>query len=193
LYPPEITKEAIARMPREVFKGRIVIVDTPECLQKAIVELSACQEIGFDTETRPNFTKDSHHRVALMQLSTNDVCYLVRLNRFPGRMPPSLDKFIKDKQIKKIGLSLRDDFNGLNNLKHITPTNFIDLQNFVADYGIAEMSLQKIYAIIFGKKISKRERLTNWEAKTLTMAQQRYAALDAWSCLHIYQHLKNSA
>jgi len=180
-------------MPREVFKGRIVIVDTPECLQKAIVELSACQEIGFDTETRPNFTKDSHHRVALMQLSTNDVCYLVRLNRFPGRMPPSLDKFIKDKQIKKIGLSLRDDFNGLNNLKHITPTNFIDLQNFVADYGIAEMSLQKIYAIIFGKKISKRERLTNWEAKTLTMAQQRYAALDAWSCLHIYQHLKNSA
>jgi ribonuclease D len=177
-------------MPREVFGGRIVVVDTDESLQKALVALADNEEIGFDTETRPNFSKNSHHRVALMQLSTNDVCYLIRLNRFPGRMPLLLDKFIKNDKVKKIGLSLRDDFNGLNHLKHITPGNFIDLQNYVSDYGIAEMSLQKIYAIVFGKKISKRERLTNWEAYHLTEAQKRYAALDAWSCLHIYQYLK---
>ena len=52
------------------------------------------------------------------------------------------------------------------------------------------MSLQKIYAIIFGKRISKNQRLTNWEAEELTTAQQIYASIDAWSCLKIYNHLE---
>ena len=30
---------------------------------------------------------------------------------------------------------------------------------------------------------------TNWEAEKLSDAQQKYAALDAWACLKIYQHL----
>ena len=51
------------------------------------------------------------------------------------------------------------------------------------------MSLQKIYAIIFGKKISKAQRLSNWEAEQLSVPQQYYAALDAWACLHIYDAL----
>lgn len=58
-------------------------------------------------------------------------------------------------------------------------------------YGIEEAGLQKIYAILFRKKISKRVRLTNWEADVLTTAQQRYAALDAWACLRIYQYLQS--
>ena len=38
---------------------------------------------------------------------------------------------------------------------------------------------QKIYAILFQKKISKGQRLTNWEADVLTDSQKKYAALDA--------------
>ncbi|MDE6575037.1 MAG: hypothetical protein K2L84_06875, partial [Muribaculaceae bacterium] len=37
----------------------------------------------------------------------------------------------------------------------------------------------------------KSQRLTNWEAETLTPPQQAYAALDAWACLRIYNYLKN--
>ena len=66
---------------------------------------------------------------------------------------------------------------------------FRDLQKLVVDFSIEEASLQKIYAIIFGKKISKGQRLTNWEAETLSEAQKKYAALDAWACLKIYYHL----
>jgi ribonuclease D len=55
------------------------------------------------------------------------------------------------------------------------------------------MSLQKIYAIIFGKKISKSQRLSNWEAPQLSVPQQYYAALDAWACLHIYDALQEGA
>ena len=52
-----------------------------------------------------------------------------------------------------------------------------------------EASLQKIYAILFEKKISKGQRLTNWDAEILTEPQKKYAALDAWSCLKIYNYL----
>ncbi|HBX21541.1 MAG TPA: 3'-5' exonuclease, partial [Porphyromonadaceae bacterium] len=29
----------------------------------------------------------------------------------------------------------------------------------------------------------------NWEAEKLSPAQQSYAAIDAWACLKIYNHL----
>ena len=67
--------------------------------------------------------------------------------------------------------------------------NWIELQDYVPRFGIQEKSLQKIYAILFGKKISKSQRLSNWEADTLTGAQQLYAATDAWATLRIYQKL----
>ena len=107
-------------------------------------------------------------------------------------MPSQLELFLKNNNVKKIGLSLRDDFHGLHSLTDISPENFIDLQKYVVQFGIEEMSLRKIYAILFGKKISKRERLSNWEAETLSEQQQHYAALDAWSCLRMYQFLERS-
>jgi len=186
-----ITKEEISQMPRELFPGQIVVVDTEKKLDDAIARLSLLTEIGFDTETRPSFSKKTHYQMSLIQLSSNDICYLIRLNKLK-KIPLSLETFLKNNDVKKVGLSLRDDFHGLHSLTNISPGNFIDLQQYVVQFGIADMSLQKIYAILFGKKISKRERLSNWEAETLTEAQQRYAALDAWSCLRIYQFLKHS-
>ncbi len=185
-----ITKEEIAIMPMEEFAGQIVIVNTKEQLKDALLHLSFFSEIGFDTETRPEFTKNSHHKMALMQLSSADTCYLIRLNKFP-QFPKILERFLKNKNIKKIGLSLRDDFNKLHSLTKIDPDNVIDLQQYVRQFGIEEMSLQKIYAILFGKKISKSKQLSNWDAAFLTWPQMRYAALDAWSCLRIYQFLES--
>ena len=48
----------------------------------------------------------------------------------------------------------------------------------------------KVYALLFQEKISKSQRLSNWEADTLTEAQQLYAATDAWACLNIYNKLQ---
>ena len=190
-FTQAITKEAISQMPREVFPGRIVIVDNAEGLNEALLYLSSVTEVGFDTETRPSFSKKTHYKMSLIQISTDDTCYLIRLNKFK-KMPSALEAFLKNEKVKKVGLSLRDDFHGLHSLTKISPGNFIDLQQYVVQFGIADMSLQKIYAILFGKKISKRERLSNWEAVALTEAQQRYAALDAWSCLRIYKFLERS-
>jgi ribonuclease D len=186
-----ITKDAVARMPREAFPGRIIVVENKTLLDKALSYLNSLTEIGFDTETRPSFSKKTHYKMSLMQLAGDDICFLIRLNRLK-RIPSSLELFLKNKDVKKIGLSLRDDFHGLHSLTNISPGNFIDLQTYVTQFGIEDMSLQKIYAILFGKKISKRERLSNWDADVLTESQQRYAALDAWACLRIYQFLEYS-
>ena len=184
-----ITKDAVSQMPREVFPGRIILVENKVELEKALDYLNSLAEVGFDTETRPSFSKKTHYKMSLMQLASDDICYLVRLNCFT-KMPLPLELFLKNGRVKKIGLSLRDDFHGLHNLTPVSPGNFIDLQTYVTRFGIEDMSLRKIYAILFGKKISKRERLSNWEADVLTESQQRYAALDAWACLRIYRFLE---
>ena len=90
-----------------------------------------------------------------------------------------------------LGLSFLLAFSALLFLFHIQPDNYIDLQSLVGNFGIEDVSLQKIYAILFQKKISKGQRLTNWEAEALTDSQKKYAALDAWACLQIYKELNN--
>ncbi len=189
-YLHTITKEEIAELPIEDFTGRIFTIDTPESADKAVRYLSDFKAVGFDTETRPSFQKGRNNKVALMQISTEDTCFLFRLNLI--NVPESLKQFLTDPRILKIGLSLRDDFMSIRKRTDVQPVHFLDLQNYVGKFGIDDASLQKIYAILFQKKISKGQRLTNWEADVLSDAQKKYAAIDAWACLKIYNHLNNS-
>jgi ribonuclease D len=120
-------------------------------------------------------------------LSTADTCFLIRLNR--TGIPDSLVAFLENSSIKKIGLSLHDDYQGLCKRRKFKAGSFIDLQNEVEKYGIEEKSLQKIFAIIFAQRISKSQQLSNWENDVLTDKQKLYAATDAWACLKIYNEL----
>lgn len=187
-HAPSITKEEISELPIEAFHGQIIIIDEMKDAEEAIKRLSLQSCVGFDTETRPNFSKKQHHTVSLIQISLEDTCYLFRLNKLEG-IPSSLICFFQNELVMKVGLSLLDDFHAIRKLVHMEPANFVDLQKFVPAFGIKDVGLQKIYAILFGKKISKKTRLSNWETDELTEAQQQYAALDAWACLRIYQHL----
>jgi ribonuclease D len=182
-----ITKEEIATFITEEFRGRIYVVDTPDKVDKAVSYLSGFSNLGFDTETRPSFKKGNQNSVALIQLSTDKRCYLFRLNRIGSSS--SLIHLLSDVNIRKIGLSLRDDFNSMSRRMKFTPQGFLDLQKIVSEHNIEDKSLQKIYAILFQKKISKNQQLSNWEADVLTYAQKKYAALDAWACLKIYEKL----
>ena len=189
-YNAHIEKNEVSTMPTVAFEGRIITIDTPQAVDQAIIALSKEEYVGIDTETRPSFRKGVQHDVSLIQLSTLDTCFLIRLNR--TGMPDSLVKFLENKQIAKVGLSLHDDYQGLCKRRKFKAGNFIDLQKEVGQYGIEEMSLQKIFAIIFGQRISKSQQLTNWENDILTDKQKIYAATDAWACLKIYNELKKN-
>lgn len=186
-YIHTISKEEIASLPIEEFPGRIITIQTEAEAAKAVDYLLGFDKVGFDTETRPSFRKGQHYKISLMQISTDDTCFLFRLNYID--IPDSLKNFLKSREILKIGLSLRDDFGAIRKRTNVEPENFLDLQNYVGQFGIEDASLQKIYAILFNKKISKGQRLSNWEADVLTESQKKYAALDAWACLKIYNLL----
>ena len=187
--PSTIDKKEVSELPRAVFPGRIYVIFTEDDARKAVNYLNSQTLIGVDTETRPSFKKGSTNKVALLQISTEDTCFLFRLNSIG--LPDFLEEFLQN-DILKIGLSLKDDFNMLRrrNQKDPREGNWIELQEYVPKFGIKELSLQKIYAILFREKISKSQRLSNWEAETLSEAQQMYAATDAWACVRIYQKLQ---
>lgn len=187
MFKTKITKDEVNQMPIAIFEGKITLVDDSSKIQQAIEELRKSVVVGIDTETKPSFTRGTHNKVSLVQISTLEHCFLFRLNKID--FPTSLAEFLADENIKKIGLSLRDDLNGLNKHHKFKPANCIDIQTIAQSYGILELGLQKIYAILFGKKISKSQRLTNWENPELTEQQQRYAATDAWASLQIYLQL----
>lgn len=182
-----ITKEELSELPVEVFEGKIVVVDKLEQVDAACEVLAKADVIGFDTETKPAFKKGVSHKVALLQLSTDDTCFLFRLNTIG--MPDTVMDILNNKDIRIIGLSLKDDFAALRKIGPFRPNNFIEIQALAKKYGIEDMSLQKIHAILFNKRITKGQRLSNWEIEELSDAQQMYAAIDAWACLKIYREL----
>ncbi len=180
-------KHIISTLPRILFQGKITVVTDIEKATQAADFLLSESILGFDTETKPSFHKGQQHRVALMQVSTHEECFLFRLNLI-GLCEPVL-KLLTDNKVPKIGLSLHDDILSLHRLGDFTPGNFIDLQQHVAEFGIEDLSLQKLYANFFHQRISKRERLTNWEAPELKPGQQLYAATDAWTCINLYEEM----
>lgn len=182
-------KKLIADLPRALFPGRIYILQSETEANRAVDFLMSQPILGFDTETRPNFKKGPMRKVALLQVSTPDVCFLFRLN-IMGTLPKSVCRLLEDRTITKVGLSLHDDLRALQQRSKFTPGTFVELQQEVKKLGIEDMSLQKLYANLFGEKIAKNQQLTNWEADALTEAQQGYAATDAWACIMIYKEIQ---
>ncbi len=183
-----ITKEQLSTLPTVNFNGEIIVCDALPMALDAIDFLNTQQIVGFDTETRPSFKKGHMNSVALIQLSTAGQCFLFRLNKLG--FIPQLIRFLENHAVKKIGLSIKDDFIVLHRIAEFLPGGFVELQSYVRNFHIADSSLQKIYGIIFNQRISKNQRLSNWEADTLSPGQQAYASIDAWACLRIYNYLE---
>ena len=187
IWKTSITKAELAELPAETLEGNITVIDCEEGVEQAVRTLSEAGIIGFDTETKPSFRKGERHTVSLLQLSTLTESFLFRLNRIG--LPSSVTRLLEDESVVKIGLSIHDDFINLRKKFELDPKGFIDLQAFVKKFNIADNSLSRIYGILFDKRISKGQRLSNWEASTLSPHQQEYAALDAVACLNIYNYL----
>lgn len=180
-------KSKIAELPRAAFPGRIVVINGEKEAEKAVDILLSSDVIGLDTETRPNFKKGGMNPVALLQASTHDVCFLFRLNRIG--MPDSLVRLLEDTAVTKVGLSWQDDLAQLKRRRKFRTGRFFELQRYVKSLGIEDQALAKLYANVFGEQISKRQQLSNWEADSLSPAQQMYAATDAWACIRLYEEL----
>jgi len=183
-----ITKEEVQKLPLIAFEGEIYTIDSFSDVIKAVNYLEKQTILGFDTETRPCFSKGKRNEVALLQLSTEKYAFLFRLNNIG--LPKELAKILANEKILKIGVALKDDVLALKKITNFEPQGFIDLQTYVKTFEIENFGLKSLSALVLGFKISKNQQVSNWEATTLTDAQKRYAATDAWVSLKIYQKLK---
>ena len=172
----KISNEQTALLPAVEFRGEIRIVEHERDIAAACKTLAEQPVIGFDTETRPSFRPGVTFRVSLLQLSTPTVCYLFRLNKIPLAKP--ILQLLEDRRVLKIGADVAGDLRSLRQIRHFRDGGFVDLQGIAPEWGI-----------VLGRRVSKAQRLSNWEAATLTDKQQLYAATDAWVCTRIYEQL----
>lgn len=183
-------KTFIPNLPRYAFEGKIYVIQSANEAERAVEVLRQSPILGIDTETRPTFKKGVSHKVALLQVANEHLCFLFRMNEI-GFLPCMAD-LLADPKVLKVGLSLKDDFLMLKRRDaSFRPGGYIDLQNYVKQMGIEDMSLQKLYANVFHKRISKSAQLSNWEADVLTDAQKVYAATDAYTCIQLYKELES--
>lgn len=182
-----INREDIESLPSFLYEGEIIVIEDKKEADEIAGQLLYSPILGFDTETRPAFRKGEIYKVSLLQLCNNQKVYLFRLNKCG--LTPVLRQILENPQITKVGVGIRDDLRHLQRLAPFTPASFVDLQNYAEKFGIEEKSFSKLMAIIFGVKISKRQRTSNWETSVLTEAQLRYAATDAWGALKMYTFL----
>lgn len=189
--PKDISKEAVKSLQRMQFPGRIVVVEDAADVKTCVRKLRRHTYLGFDTETRPHFKKGrpNTHKVALLQLATEEEVYLFRLQK--TGMTKSLSALLSDTSTIKAGAAIREDLNALQVYAKFEAGGFTDVQQMAEEAGYKVKSLRRLAALLFHQRVSKTQRLSNWEADSLTEPQLRYAATDAWVSLLIFLKLKN--
>ncbi len=190
MFAENLSNEEINELPLYHFNGGIFIIDTFDKLDYFLPLIQEQKILGFDTETRPSFKKGKVNPVSLLQLTSSNQAFLIRINKIG--LPQEIANILADENIQKIGLAIKDDIKILRDITKFEPNAFLDLQDYVGDFGIEARSLKKITAIVLNQRISKSQQVTNWEREELSERQQIYAATDAWACLQIYKNLNHN-
>jgi ribonuclease D len=186
-FASHIEPDELNLLPLKCFEGAIHVINTSSEADEALRRLSNSKIVGFDTETRPTFKKGKLNTVALLQIATRYDAYLFRVTKLGYH--EGLEKFLSQPDTLKIGAAIHEDIRALKAVYPKTANGFIDLQDIVKNYGIENIGVKKMAAIVLGFRISKSQQLSNWDADTLAEAQMVYAATDAWVSLEIYLKL----
>jgi len=179
-----ISKEYINTLPIIRFDGDVVMVTSEQQAEDALKHLMEETWIGFDTESKPSFTKGTSYPVSLVQFSTQNTAYLFQLRK--TGFTNGLVELLENKQIKKIGVGIKTDIVKLQEQRPFIPGGFVDLSELAAAKGIIQVGVRGLTARYLNRRLPKTAQKTNWARSELTMKQQLYAASDAWICLKIY-------
>jgi ribonuclease D len=179
-----ISKDYINTLPIIRFDGDVVMVTSEQQAEDVIKQLMEETWIGFDTESKPSFTKGTSYPVSLVQFSTHKTAYLFQLRK--TGFTNGLVELLESKRIKKIGVGIKTDIVKLQEQRPFIPGGFVDLSELAAAKGIIQVGVRGLTARYLYHRLPKTAQKTNWARSELTKKQRIYAASDAWICLKIY-------
>lgn len=185
MFPRRIPSEVVAVLPMAVFKGEVVLVDTNEEAEEAVLEISKESLLGFDTESRPSFKKGVSYPVSILQLGGAEKVWVFRLANIEASLEKIFSIF-ENPEIKKVGVAVKGDISNLKALRNFEPVNFEDISVKTRQVGIVNTGLRNLLSLFMGVRISKSAQMSNWGADVLSKKQISYAATDAWASRVLY-------
>jgi hypothetical protein len=191
---PRPSREAIERMP--LFEGlplaRIHVVRSPAEVEFAGRILANARVIGFDTESKPTFTKDTEgDGPHVVQFATPEQAFIVQV----GADTPIafLRSVIESSEILKVGFGLTSDRGALLRKLGIRISAAVDLSHGVRKLGYRQaVGVKAAVAIVLARRLRKSKSITtsNWAASTLRPNQLLYAANDAYAALAVFHAME---
>ena len=106
-YVETISQEEIEKYELSWFRGEIALVEDIETFNRVFPRLLGTDILGFDTETKPSFRKGRKNNVSLIQLATDDLAVLIRINKVG--IPARLVNLLADPSVVKAGVAVHDD------------------------------------------------------------------------------------
>lgn len=165
-----------------------------------LLDVSAPQIIGFDTEAKPAalFAGHARNRTALIQLASMYACVLFRTVGVSS-LPDSLLNVLADPSVVKVGQGVGGDLKVLKEDFPSSPSappslrapnskfaNFVDLHRIACKFNFQPKSLQGLTGLFLKRRLLKDMRVSNWETDVLRAEQIQYAAIDAWAARAVY-------
>lgn len=183
---PQTTEKPVLELIQ--FPGTIHLIDNDAKADLLSERLRDVTELGFDTETRPSFRKGEVYKTAILQLATDDDAYVIQLQKL-SRFDV-FQRIFEEKATLKVGVAIRDDLKKLKQSFPFLPENFVELQDLAKSKGLKNFGLQGMTEEVLQARLSKKAKITNWEARTLTREQIMYAATDAWVGLELFRKIR---
>ncbi len=190
-----ISMEELNELEAETIPIPVEVITTEtedERIQEVCAYLAQSEVLGMDTETKPVFKKGQYNPVSLLQLSGSEHAFLFRLFTFEDRerLAP-LARLLSNPEILKVGVAIVEDCQELYRDYGLVTNGILDLRTLATADHMEVQSLSKIYALLYGKRLTKGQRLSDWQQSELTPSQVGYAGLDAYAGLKIYEALNH--